>query len=231
MKLRRSTIFSGLIGVIFALSFFILQANAEDKPKVLPTTTTEPNKEVLLMAVELNNNIKLETDKVIDERLQIQKNFDDFVTSAKKHRFKDYDMRTKSGLKGYQLEPVLKGTALEGLGDAYAKAETEYSVSSLVLIGISAHESSWGTSGFAKERNNLFGFQAYDSNVDSAKTFKTKEECILTVAKHLSEKYLTDGGAYFSGYTLADANVRYASDKEWNSKITETLNSFVAKMK
>lgn len=231
----------GGVALSVTLLGYAPHAHAEELPKqnsvvadiVLPSIS-----DILSHAVALNNDIKSELTKIIEERQRLEEqkrkeaeNLENFISSALEHRFEDYDIRTKTNLTGEQLEVVLKGTGLEGLGEAYAKAEQEYGVSAFALIGISAIESKWGTSNFARERNNLFGFQAYDSNLDATKYFKSKEESILYVAKYLSDNYLNPEGKYFHGYTLKDVNVKYASDKSWNMKITYVMNSLVEKLK
>jgi beta-N-acetylglucosaminidase len=197
---------------------------------VLGTSTV-----ALTEAVELNNSIKDEIAKIREDRRinqeQEAKVLADFVASSMSSRFINYDIRTKTSLTGEQLDVLLKGTGLEGLGSAYAKAEEQYSVSAIVLIGISSVESAWGNSNFALTRNNLFGYQAYDSNTGAARRFKTKEACILEVAKALSENYLVPTGDYYNGVTLKDVNIKYASDKDWNKKITYAMNLMVSSLK
>ena len=166
-----------------------------------------------------------------EERLQRESHFQALLTTSETSGFKGYDVRTPSGISVEDMELALLGTGLEGLGSAYVQAEQEYGVNAVVLAGISGVESAWGTSNFARTRNNLFGYQAYDSNVNSAKHFDTKEEGILTVAKHLSDNYLTEGASYFNGYTLRDMNIRYASDEQWHQKITSVMNRLVNNIK
>lgn len=153
---------------------------------------------------------------------------EEFVASAKQHQFVNYDARTPSNLTGEELNRFIEGTELAGLGDAYVKAEQQYGVNAFVLMALSANESAWGKSKIAQDKNNLFGYMAYDRDpYNSAKHFATKEEGILTVANHLATNYLVEGAKYFNGYTLAGMNVRYASDKEWHSKITSIMNRLV----
>lgn len=156
--------------------------------------------------------------------------WDDFIASAKQHQFVNYDARTPSNLTAEELDLFVEGTQLEGLGNAYAQAEKDYGVSAFVLLALSAHESAWGKSRIAQDKNNLFGYMAYDNSpYASAKHFETKDEAVLTVANHLATNYLTQGAKYFNGYTLEAMNVRYASDKEWNAKITNIMNRLIDK--
>lgn len=170
---------------------------------------------------------RIEAQERAEQLRQEELNYSTFISEAKSHRFENYDIRKPSKLTGAQLETFIVGTGLQGLGEAYAKAERETGVSAVVLIGISAHESSWGTSRLAVERNNLFGYMAYDSNVGKAKTFKTKEDAIMTVANHLATNYLSEDGKYYTGVTLKAVNHFYASDENWSSSITGILNRIV----
>lgn len=147
-------------------------------------------------------------------------------------KLKKLDLRQPSGLTNEQAEAVVKGTKLEGLGSAFVEAENKYKVNALYLISHAALESGWGTNKLARIKNNLFGFQAYDdSPVTSAKGFSSKTECILYVAKYVSEHYLSEDGAYYNGVTLKGMNVKYASDSKWADKIADVMESAQDKMR
>jgi beta-N-acetylglucosaminidase len=76
----------------------------------------------------------------------------------------------------------------------------------------------------------LSGWNAVDSNPNKASYFKSKEECILYVAKKLKQNYLTKGGAYFDGYTAKDIDKHYCSDKEHANKIIKIVNKLKNKI-
>lgn len=142
----------------------------------------------------------------------------------------DMDLRTKSNLTESDLEKAFKNTGMVGLGKYFVQAEKEYGVNALYLASLGAHESAWGTSDFAKERNNLFGWQSYDSNLNATKYFETKGDGVLVVAKSLSKNYLTEGGCYFNGYTMKDVSKKYASDKEHSTKIYGVMKTMVSRI-
>ena len=142
----------------------------------------------------------------------------------------DMDLRTKSNLTESDLEKAFKNTGMAGLGKYFVQAEKEYGVNALYLASLGANESAWGTSDFAKERNNLFGWQSYDSNLNATKYFETKGDGVLVVAKSLSKNYLTEGGCYFNGYTMKDVSKKYASDKEHSTKIYSVMKTIVSRI-
>lgn len=81
-----------------------------------------------------------------------------------------------------------------------------------------------GTSKFARERNNLVGWNAVNSNPNKASYFDSKEECILYVAEKLKANYLSENGCYFNGYSAKAIDVRYCTDKEHANKIIQIIN-------
>ena len=139
------------------------------------------------------------------------------------------DLRTPSSVTAYELDQyILKETALEGLGAAFVQAELDHGVNALFLLSLGVHESNWGRSDIARDKNNLFGFGAYDkSPYASAVSFATKHQGINHVAKYLSDTYLSeDGKHYCGGFTLKDINKKYSTDEKWSTKIANTMDIF-----
>lgn len=130
------------------------------------------------------------------------------------------DIRKKSNYSATYLNEKLKNTPLEGLGEDFKRAEDLYGVNAVVLMAMAKLESNFGRSKIAQEKNNLFGFGAYDSSpYASAKSYSSKSDSIYDVAKHLSNNYLRQDGAYFQGYSIDAVNKNYSTDKLWASKI------------
>lgn len=107
------------------------------------------------------------------------------------------DLRVISNLTATDFDKMLKGTNLHGLGKSLEQAEKEYGINGLYLMGLCCLESGYGKSTFAKERNNLVGWNAVDSNSSKAKYFKSKNECVLYVAKKLKNNYLSKSRKVF----------------------------------
>ena len=109
---------------------------------------------------------------------------------------------------------MLSGTQLYPEAEAFVKAERIHHVNAVFLMGIAAHESAWGTSRRAREDNNLTGYGVYS---DSAKGINkpSKEEGLLATAETLHERYLTPGGSYYEGTSVADVNKHYCVGNEW----------------
>lgn len=125
------------------------------------------------------------------------------------------------------IDQKLQGTGMAGLGQAFKTAEELYGVNAVFLTSLAIHESNSGKSRIAQDKNNLFGFMAYDRDpYNSAKEFETKEEGILHVAGYLKENYLTPNGSYFNGYSIDAINVKYATDLNWANGIVQRGSIF-----
>ena len=114
---------------------------------------------------------------------------------------------------------------------SFYNAEKKYNINGIFLASIAIHESGWGTSQIAKDKNNLFGYGSYDSTpYESSYEFTDYAEGIETVAKSLVKYYLNPSGTkifdgetadgwYYNGPTLSGVNTRYASDQDWHTKV------------
>lgn len=137
-----------------------------------------------------------------------------------------------SGLTIEQFKKILTDNKdvnkiFENNSDYFYYIEDEYGINGIFVASIGIHESAWGTSRIAKNKFNLFGYGAYDSNpYNGAYTFSNYSESIDLLARVLVKYYLNpkgtiiyDGqvasGKYYNGSTLSDVNKKYATDKNW----------------
>ena len=122
-------------------------------------------------------------------------------------------------------------------------AEKQYNINGMFVAAVGIHESAWGTSKIALNKNNLFGYGAYDSNpYNGAYTFDDYAEAIDLVSRVFVKYYLNpkgekiyDGqlanGKYYSGNTLSAVNKRYATDKNWANGVYSHMNYLYNKLK
>ena len=106
-------------------------------------------------------------------------------------------------------------------------AEKQYNINGVFLAAVAIHESGWGESSIASNKNNLFGYGAYDRDpYNSAYEFSDYSEGIDLLARVFAKYYLNpkgtkiyDGniadGCYYNGETLTGVNKKYATDKNW----------------
>lgn len=177
--------------------------------------------------IEDSNSSQLQSLAVTQENIESLKDLKELYN---KTGFQGYNVSSYTGLTASQMDKGLSGTGLHGMGAYFISAEKEYKVSALALAGIAANESAWGTSRFAKTRYNYFGYQAYDSNTDKARYFKSPKESVDVAAYLLANSYLTPSGPYYNGLTLQSINVKYASDPDWAEKAMSNMGKILNKI-
>lgn len=135
---------------------------------------------------------------------------------------------TPSGFSAARFEQAFASTLLEGIGEALVQAEMETGINALVLAAIIVHETGWGQSRLAREKNNLAGLGAYDgSEYSSGITFDSRGESILFLARLLATHYAPGGKYYGGSHDLAGIGVRYASDPAWAQKVAGCMRVIV----
>lgn len=142
----------------------------------------------------------------------------------------DSDLRIPSNVTAEEINLMLEGTSLYGLGEAFVQAEQKYGVNALYMMGLACEESGFGTSAFALKRNNLYGWNAVDSNPDKATYFNSKEEATMFVASKLKANYLTEGGAYHEGFSARSIDLHYCTDKRHADKIVKIVSDLLKKL-
>lgn len=142
--------------------------------------------------------------------------------------YNQLDLKTKTHYTAEQLDNYIKSkkpdSPLIGLGKTFIEAQEKYGVNALYLMAHAIHESGWGLSKIAREKNNLYGINATDDNpYGNADEYPTKRDSIMYAAKFVSEKYLSPGNFRYNGRYLGNKasgmNVKYASDPYWGQKI------------
>lgn len=155
----------------------------------------------------------------------------------------DMELNRSSGLtlndykKIFTNLPNDKNDIFENNYTAFYNAEKKYNINGIFLASIAIHESGWGTSEIAKDKNNLFGYGSYDATpYESSFEFTDYAEGIETVAKSLVKYYLNPSGTkiyggetaaawYYNGPTLKGVNTRYASDENWHAKVYQYMET------
>lgn len=142
--------------------------------------------------------------------------------------------RSKSSYDANDINEYFKAktpsdSVLRNTGKYFIKAQNKYGVNASVMVGVAMNESAKGTSTLAKQKNNIFGINAKDSNPNNANYFKSIENCIDEFAKEwMSNEYLNPNSWKYNGSNLGNketgCNVRYASDPYWSEKASSYMN-------
>lgn len=141
-----------------------------------------------------------------------------------------------SGLTLEQFKKILsdekdKNKIFTNNAEYFYYIEKQYNINGVFVAAVGIHESNWGTSKIAVQKNNLFGYGAYDSNpYNGAYEFSNYSESIDLIARVFVKYYLNPRGTsiyggekaqgtYYNGATLAGINKKYASDKNWANAV------------
>lgn len=156
--------------------------------------------------------------------------------------FQFLPLRSYSKLDGNQLKKYLNdksktNSVYYNHTNSFVNYQQRYGMNALLVFSMANHESAYGTSNYAVNRNNLFGWDAIDSNPGNAKTFSSVDE---SIRQHMGRNlfgYSNVNDWRFSGPALgnkgAGFTTKYASDPDWGLKIaahayqTDKLNGFV----
>lgn len=140
------------------------------------------------------------------------------------------DIKSYLESRGYSSE---EKSALVGEELTFIDAEEKYGVNAAISLSTAINESGWGTSSLAKNKNNLFGHNAYDSSVmASASCYNTVADGIYRHAYYYINTLFAEtkdlSGNYFGshlGNKNSGINVKYAADPYWGEKIAAIYRS------
>lgn len=142
-----------------------------------------------------------------------------------------------SGFTYNQFIKALSGNSkdtnkiIENNAQYFYYAEQQYGINGMFLAAVAIHESGWATSKIAIEKNNLFGYGAYDSSpYESAWSFENYSECIDLLARVFTKYYLSEGGKFYNGTTLTSVNTRYATDTGWAIKVYSHMKTLYGRV-
>lgn len=180
---------------------------------------------VIPYELEKNNGIEKYSFRYLTQKSNIKNEVDNVDNISF-----NMDLRLKSKYTAQDYNKMLSGTSLQGLGETFKECD-DIGINSLFIVALACHESNYGNSALSRDKNNIFGFMAYDRDpYNSAKSFSTKSECIRYVSKFLCDNYLNENGRYFNGYTIASINVKYASDSRWSDKVYTIMQNLPKKI-
>jgi beta-N-acetylglucosaminidase len=141
-----------------------------------------------------------------------------------------------SGLSLEQFKKILndpkdKNKIFTNNAEYFYYIEKQYNINGVFVAAVGIHESAWGTSKIALQKNNLFGYGAYDSNpYNGAYDFSNYSESIDLISRVFVKYYINPKGTsiyggekavgtYYNGSNLSGINKKYASDSNWANAV------------
>lgn len=127
----------------------------------------------------------------------------------------DSSVKNLSGLIATQIDGLLEGTELYGIGEAVYEIEQEYSIDAYFTISVASLESGFGSSELAHSKNNIFGMRncSFDSYSASVRYFGK-----------LMHSYEYDHDITM---TPEGINPRYCELDSWHGKVVKLMNQYV----
>lgn len=164
-------------------------------------------------------------------------------TIGKYYNYYNYiNLRSKSEYTGNELDEYFDfyfsvnrldpaSSVMRYSGSIFVNAQNTYGMNALMIYAMAIHESAYGRSNYAVNRNNLFGYNAFDSSPDSASYYASVQQAVdqhmgLNLRYYLDANNLNtiNGTSLFYGSNIgtkgAGINTRYASDPFWSVKIS-----------
>lgn len=121
-------------------------------------------------------------------------------------------------------------SVMYGEGINFIASQNQYGVNALLTFSAAINESATGTSAIARDKNNLFGHNAYGSNpYANATTYASVADSIMAHARMTGQSYNNPYDArYYGGHygnKQSGMNVKYATDPYWGEKAA--MNAFI----
>jgi beta-N-acetylglucosaminidase len=157
-------------------------------------------------------------------------------------------LNTRSGLTLEQFKRILSNDPndtnkiFEQNAEYFYYVEQQYNVNGVFVAAVGIHESGWGRSAISLEKQNLFGYGAYDRDpYGMAKNFDSYAGGIDLVARVFMKYYLNPEGTplyngevaegtYYHGSTLTAVNQSYATDKNWANGVFKWMTYLYNKL-
>lgn len=112
------------------------------------------------------------------------------------------------------LNFFLADGVMKGKGEHFCKAQKKHGINAAFLVSIANHESWYGKSDYARNRNNIAGMR----NADGYIRFDSVDECIDKMAENLKTNYIDRGLK-----TISQINKKYAESTEWGDAIIKHM--------
>ena len=124
----------------------------------------------------------------------------------------------RCGLNADELESIVAGTGLEGLGHVFYEMESAHGVNAVFALAVAQLESGHGTSSMALNDNNLFGVMGL--------SYSSKEENIDAFGRLISGSYFACGLD-----TVSSINPVYCPDNyNWAPQVRSLMERDFAKV-
>ena len=145
-------------------------------------------------------------------------------------------LRTKSKIPASKYNEFLKkmeknsSSKLWNTGDLFVKAQEHFGLNALMVFSQACVESAYGNSYLATNRNNLFGWKAYDSNPNGATGYASVKQCIDQAFRDNIRDYVSTNEPVYYGEHFGNKGsgitMKYASSTTYGLTVAAVAYSF-----
>lgn len=164
------------------------------------------------------NGYDFYTDEALTQYAGTYYNYYQFMPLRTASNLTASDLQSFLTAKGYGSSSVLSGNT-----QTFIDSQNTYGVNALLVFAMAIHESAYGTSNYAVNRYNLFGWNAVDSNPNGASYYSSVSACVIQHMSRNLNGYLDIDDSRHFGMAVGNKgnglNVKYASDIYWGISI------------
>lgn len=192
--------------------------------------------------LEEANRIAIERQEA--ERLEAERLAKEEAERLEQERLKAIEEQNRKSKVGCNLDNVLEPSFItaEELYEVFMfldkpemaelswiikNAEELSGINAMIISGIVANESAWGTSSRAVNSGNYTGYGVYSDDSVGINHGSAYENIVNTFLD-VKENYLTEGAMYHYGYSTYHINIKYSADDNWKllvNDIAKTIES------
>ena len=121
----------------------------------------------------------------------------------------EYDLRTVSKLTAEELAPMMHPETRHLAGEVIEICAKE-GISAEFVVTVMRWE----------RRPDLHNWFGWTNNRGRLMRFGSDVHCLRTIIPRIKQMYLTEGGRYFNGYTIAAVSTYYNNSDFWRNTIT-----------
>lgn len=193
------------------------------------TTETETNNEIKeTPVIENTTETKIETSVITEEPINPSTGLDENISSI---IFPETELTGNEKLDKEAFKKAVADVApnLTDTVDALFENYEKYGLKPSFPLAVACLESGYGKSSLAKNKNNLYGMNAYAANgltaYQHAFTYTSKTESVLDFGERINSYYIGKGLT-----TLERINSKYCpNNSEWASNVRSIKNRIEAK--
>ena len=146
---------------------------------------------------------------------------------------KSMDLTKRTGLSKQQFKNLIKHVSQDSSKFFYNNAETiydlceQYQINEIFFCGLISAESGWTIAGNHRKTHNYISLMSKGKLINYSSTYQGLE----VAAQKLHNNYLTPGGKFYGGKTLAGVQKKFCPSGSWIGLVYGRMSSIAAAAK